>query len=79
MCYSYDKKLEYEKNVHNHFIKLQNVLNMWRLTNVSLLGKIGVFKTLAFSKIIQLTLVTSVRKMQKLNIQPYVVITPMVV
>ena len=60
MCYSYDKKLEYEKNVHNHFIKLQNVLNMWRLTNVSLLGKIGVFKTLAFSKIIQLTLVTSV-------------------
>ena len=33
---------------------------MWRLTNASLLGKIGVFKTLAFSKIIQLTLVTSV-------------------
>ena len=60
ICCSYDKKLENEKNFLNHIIKLQNVLNMWRMRNLSLLGKISIFKTLAFSKIIHLTLVTSV-------------------
>ena len=97
ICYSYDKKLENEKNFLNHFKKLQNVLNMWRMKNWSLLGKISIFKTLGFSKTIHLTLVTSVhsstidllnkiqkeflwdKKMQKLNIQPCVVITLMVV
>ena len=67
------------------------------LRNLLLLGKIRIFKTLAFSKIIHLTLVTTVpfstidllnkiqkdflwdKKMQKLNIQSYVVITLMVV
>ena len=32
---------------------------MWRMGNLSLLGKISLFKTLAFSKIIDLTLVKS--------------------
>ena len=54
------KKLENEKNFLNHIIKFQIVLSMWRMRNLSLLGKISIFKTLAFSKIIQLTLVTSV-------------------
>ena len=57
ISYSYDKKNE--NNFLNHFIKLQNVLKMWRMS-LSLLGKINIFKILAFSKIIHLTLVTSV-------------------
>ena len=48
ICYSYDKKLENEKNFLNHIIKLQNVLNMWRMRNLSLLGKISIFKTSFF-------------------------------
>ena len=60
MCYSYDKKLENEKNCFNHITKHQNFLNMWRRRNLSLLGKISIFKNLAFSKIIHLTLATSV-------------------
>ena len=60
ICYSYDKKLGNEKNLLNHIKKLQNILNMWRMRNWSLLGKISIFKTLAFSKTIHLTLVTSV-------------------
>ena len=60
MCYSYDKKLENEKNCFNHITKHQNFLNMWRRRNLSLLGKISIFKNLAFSKIIHLTLVISV-------------------
>ena len=57
ISYSYDKKNE--NNFLNHVIKLQNVLKMWRMRNLSLIGKINIFKTLAFSKIIHLTLVTS--------------------
>ena len=96
-CYSYDKKLGNEKNFLNHIIKLQNILNMWRMRKLYLSSKISIFKTLAFSKTIHLTLVTSVpsstihllnkiqkiflcdKKMQKLNIQAFVMITLMVV
>ena len=52
--YSYDKKLESEKSFLNHIIKLQNVFNIWRMRNLSLVGKISFKKTLAFSKIIHL-------------------------
>ena len=86
-----------KSNFLNHIVKLQNVLNMWRMRNLSLLDKINFFKILDFSKTIHLTLVTSVpsstidllnkikktfcgtRKMQKLSIHPYVVITPIAV
>ena len=54
------KKFENENNFLNYIIKLKNVLNMWRMKNLSLLGKISIFKTLAFSKIIYLTLVAFV-------------------
>ena len=60
ICYSYDEKLENEKNFLNHIIKLQIVLNMWTMRNLSLLSKMSTFKTLAFSKIIHLTLIKSV-------------------
>ena len=88
ICYANDKKLQNEKNFLNHIIKLQNV---WRMRNLFLLGQIRIFKISTISKIIHLTLVMSVpsstilnktqkiRKMQKLHIQPYVVITPVVV
>ena len=59
ICYCYDKKLENENNFLNHVIKLQNVLNMWKMRNLSLLCKISIFKTFTFS-IIHLTLVTFV-------------------
>ena len=52
ICYSYDKKLKNEKNFLNHIIKLQNVLNMWKIRNLPLLDKISIFGT--FSKIIHL-------------------------
>ena len=59
------KYLEYvtlydKKNFVNHILKLQSFLNLWRMRNLSFLGKISIFKTLAFSKNIHLTLVTSV-------------------
>ena len=60
ICYSYDKKLKNEKNFLSHIIKHQNISSMWRMRNLFYLGKIGIFKTLAFSEIIHSTLVTSV-------------------
>ena len=45
---------------YQKFSMLQNILNIWRMRNLYLLVKISIFKTLAFSKIIHLTLVTSV-------------------
>ena len=69
ICFSYNKKLENEKNFLNHITKLQKVINIWKyiygnickyMGNLSLLGKITIFKTLALSKIIHLALVTNV-------------------
>ena len=58
--FSYNKKLENEKNFLDHITKLQKVINIWKMRNLSLLGKITIFKTLALSKIIHLALVTNV-------------------
>ena len=40
--------------------KFQNVLKIWRIRNLTVQGKITIFKTLAISKVIHLTLVTNV-------------------
>ena len=58
--FSYNKKLENEKNFLDHITKLQKVINIWKMQNLSLLGKITIFKMLALSKIIHLALVTNV-------------------
>ena len=52
--FSYNKKLEQEKNFYEHINKIQNVLNIWRMRDLSLEGKITVFKSLAISKIVHL-------------------------
>ena len=41
---------------------MQNVLNLWRMRNINLGRKIIIFKTLALSKIVYLTLITSFSK-----------------
>ena len=56
--YSYNKKLESEKNFKNHIQKIKNVLKIWRMRNLTLEGKITIFKTLAISKVIDLPSVT---------------------
>ena len=54
--YSYNKKLENEKNCKNHLQKNETVLKIWRMRNLTLAGKIKIFKTLAISEIIHLQL-----------------------
>ena len=50
--YSYNKELENEKNFKNYMQKIETVLKIWRMGNLTLEGKITIFKTLAISKII---------------------------
>ena len=60
MHFSYNKKLEREKKIVRHVRKIKKVLKLWRMQNLALEGKITIFKTLAISKIIHLSLVTNV-------------------
>ena len=54
------RTLENENNFLDYKTKLQKVINIWEMRNLSLLGKITIFKTLALSKIIHQALVTNV-------------------
>ena len=58
--FSYNKKLETEENFIRHVWKIEKVLKLWRMRNLTLEGKITIFKTLAISKIIHLSRVTNV-------------------
>ena len=58
--FSYNKKLEQEKNFLNHIVKIQNILKLWKLRNLTIEGRIVVFKSLAISKLIHLALVTEI-------------------
>ena len=57
---SYNKKLEQEKNFLNRIVKIQNILKLWKLRNLTIEGTIVVFKSLAISKSIHLVLVTEI-------------------
>ena len=60
--YSYNEKLENEKNFKNHIQKKEAVLKIWRMRNLILEGKITIFKKLEISKIKHLASVTVLRK-----------------
>ena len=59
--YSYDKNLETQEKFINLFLKIEKRLRLWRMRNLSIAGKITVFKTLAISKIVHLALVKVIR------------------
>ena len=49
--FSYNEKLEEEKNFYKTVTDIQQVLNIWKMRNLTLPGKIVIFKTIAISKI----------------------------
>ena len=50
----YNKKLEQEEKCLNHIVKIQKILKLWKLRNLTIEGRIVVFKSLAISKLIHL-------------------------
>ena len=67
--YSYNEKLEIKENFKRHIINIQKILRIWRMRDLSIAGKITVFKTLAISKIVHLALVKTIPNsiIQELN------------
>lgn len=57
--FSYNKIIQCEKNFIMHVKKIENILRIWRMRNLTLQGKITVFKSLAISKVVHLALVTT--------------------
>lgn len=57
--FCYDRKLENQDNFLRHIQRIEKVLKLWRMKNLSLKGKIPMFKTLAISEITHLSLVTN--------------------
>ena len=47
----YNKQLADERNFSNMVTGIHNVLNLWKMWGVSLIGKILIFKTLGISKL----------------------------
>ena len=58
--YSYNEKLEIQENFKRHIINIEKILRIWRMGDISIAGKITVFKTLAISKIVHLALVKTI-------------------
>ena len=56
----YNKKIEQEKNFLNHIVKIQNILRLWNLRNLTIEGRIVVIKSLVILKLIHLALVTEI-------------------
>ena len=76
--FSYNKAKQDEKNVLETLSKIQNVLKIWIMRGLTLEGKIIVFKTLAISKILYLSMmirvpteiIVELKKIQKQLILP---------
>ena len=60
--FSYNNKLIMEKNFLTAISNIQRVLEIWRIRNLTLEGKIIVFKTQALSEIVHLCLTSVVTK-----------------
>ena len=60
--FSYNSQVQNGQNYLNTVLKIEKVLKLWRMRNLSLAGKITVFKSLTISKIVYLAMMTPVPK-----------------
>ena len=58
--FSYNKKIGNEQNFIKLIKKIESVFKIWRIRNLTVQGKITIFKTLVISKVIHVALVTNV-------------------
>ena len=59
--FSYNKNLEQNKIFSGHILKIESILNIWRIRQSTLEGRITLFKSLAISKVVHLLLITELR------------------
>ena len=58
--FSYNKNICLQRNFIEVIKKMENVLNLWKMRNLTLSGKITIFKTLAISKIVYISYLSHV-------------------
>ena len=58
--FSYNKNLEQDKNFSEHILKIESILKLWRMRQLTLQRRVTVFKSLAISKIAHLLLITKI-------------------
>ena len=56
--FSYNINLMNQNNYCRAIANIQGILKLWRMRNLSIKGKIAVFKTLAISKLVYMALLT---------------------
>lgn len=57
--FSYNKTLSTDKNFLSVVRKIDNLLSVWKMRKLTLIGKIVIFKTLAISQIVSISSITS--------------------
>ena len=55
--FSYNKKLERDKNFSEHILKIESILKLCHMRQLTLEGRITVFTSIAISKVIHLLLI----------------------
>ena len=58
--FSYNKKIENYENFSKQITSIEKVHKLWCLRDLTLEGKVTVFKALAISKIVHLALITNI-------------------
>ena len=56
--FPYNKNLEQDKNFCEHIVKIENILKLWCMRQLTLKERIKFFKSIAVSKVIHLLLIT---------------------
>ena len=58
--YSYNDMLKTHENFKSHILKMEKILQIWRIRDLSIAGKVTVFKSLIIWNIVHLALVKTV-------------------
>ena len=72
--FSYNKSLENDENYRRYIIKIEKLLKLWRMRQLTIENKILIFKILAISKVVHLALVrdvpsSTIAKLEKIQKQ----------
>ena len=59
--FSYNKNIEQDKTFSEHILNIESIIKLWRMRQLTLEGRITVFKSSAISKVIHLLLITKLR------------------
>ena len=70
--FSYNKSLENDENYRRYIIKIEKLMKLWTIRELTVEGKILIFKTSVISKIVHLALVkdapsSKIAKLQKMQ------------